>query len=134
MNHLLKMADLTARKKFRYVGETKDEWRSHAAEARAGEAWTGDCDDLASTVCHIAIEDGFAKDHLWFAMVSSRGNKTVDHLVAIGLAEGDHYVVGDTFSVPYRLKSMQHRLLFVHRLDWPEWKWKRASGDKDLRS
>ena len=132
MNQLLKSADQISRKNFRYVAETKDEWRSHAADVAAGRSWEGDCDDLASTACHIAINNGFKKENLWFAMVSSTRSKKVDHLIAIAEDRGAYYVIGDTFDPIYNAKNMPHRLLFVHRLDWPTWQWKRASSVSDL--
>lgn len=128
----LKDADRKARKNFVYQGETKDEWRSMAKEALSGKTWRGDCDDLASTACHLAIMAGRPMKDLWFAMVSSTGGKKVDHMVGIARSEKAFYIIGDTFGPIYPASQMQHSLLFVHRLDWPKEKWLRVANVKDL--
>ena len=126
---ILKDADATARRRFTYKAETVDQWRSFASTAMAGKPWSGDCDDLASTTCHIAIIKGAKKADLWFATVSSTRSGKVDHLIALGRDEqGVFWVIGDTFGPTYRLSSMEHELIDVHNLSWPVTSWKRYGG------
>ncbi len=124
MIDLLRRCDSDARKRFTYEKDDVDQWRSHAEDVKAKHYWRGDCDDLTSTVCHLAIEDGFHKEDLWFAMVSDDGSKMVNHLVGLAWTTSGLVVIGDTHSDGvYKVEKMKHRLLFIHRLDWPLRKW-----------
>lgn len=131
---ILTEADRMARAKFTYKRETRDEWRSFARDVKEGKSWSGDCDDLASTVAHLAIESGFPMNQIWFALVSSKRDKTIDHMIAIAQDQGRFYVIGDTFGPVYPFASMQHNLLYVHRLGsgWDKRRWDRASSSHDL--
>lgn len=111
--------DKLARERFTYKADPvlKDTWRSHAKQVLAGEAWSGDCDDLASTVLDLLGRNGVALEDRYRLYVASDKSDTVDHMVAAVRAnDGDIYVVGDTFAPIYKLNRMAHRLLGSEKL------------------
>lgn len=129
----LRKADRVARKNFVYKSETVDKWRSHSIDAAKGKTWYGDCDDLASTACHLAVNAGIPLKDLWFAMVDSKGGRTVDHCVGVARVGEAFYIIGDTFGPMYPAGRMEHKLIFAHRLDWPQKdRWLRADKIGEL--
>lgn len=110
-------ADALARRLFTYRQEPGDTWRSHADEALRGEAWQGDCDDLASTVLDLLGRQGGAHEDRYRLIVSSTNGKKADHMVAcVRTADGSFRIVGDTFAPDYPAAAMRHRGLFYNRL------------------
>ena len=110
--------DALARRRFTYQPDPKerDTWRSHADAALAGSPWSGDCDDLASTVLDLLGRDGFPLQERFRLLVSTRGGRIVDHMVAAALYGGRIIVIGDTFSGPYPLAEMKHRSILYQRM------------------
>lgn len=90
-------ADQLARARFTYRPDgPRDRWRSFHVEARAGEAWSGDCDDLGATALTLAVEIGADQDRLYRARVlMPGGTEPFDHYVAL-LEDDGVYVFGDT--------------------------------------
>ncbi len=119
MPNKLKNADRLARSKFRYVSETRDQWRSHAEAVLAGRSWTGDCDDLASTTAELAVRENIPLKDIWFVAVSSNRDGKVDHLIGVARAStGALWVIGDTFAPAYKLVDIPHQIVSVHNLTW----------------
>lgn len=112
--------DALARKHFTYVPDLKghDTWRSHSDDAVAGRAWSGDCDDLASTVLDILFLRGMKLADLYRLEVSIAKNGMVDHLIGCAKDEdGNFWIVGDTeFSSVYHGSSMVYEPLTYNRL------------------
>lgn len=107
----LKQADALARKNHEYAYDKpgEDQWRSFANVALQGKKWYGDCDDLASTTCDIAVRLGVPLKNLWFVHVSSTRNGRTDHMIAFGKDEkGKLWVIGDTFGPCYPVSQMSH--------------------------
>lgn len=108
-------ADRLARKRFTYKSEPGDTWRSHADAALSGEAWAGDCDDLASTVLDILGREGLPLEDRFRLVVATEGKKP-NHLIACAFIDGSFQIVGDTFRPAYPAKAMRHRGIFYNRL------------------
>lgn len=113
----IKHWDLRARERFTYLADVGDTWRSHADEVLRGEAWRGDCDDLASTVLDLLGRAGLPLDQQYRLEVDSKGGDQVDHLIACALdGGGELWVVGDTFGVAYRAGDMMHAPVQYQRM------------------
>lgn len=113
--------DALARRGFTYVTDgVFDTWRSHADEVLRGEPWSGDCDDLASTVLDLLGRCGVALDKRYRLLVDSSpydDNERVDHMLAGALDEdGLFWLVGDTFAPAYLTNYFRHRPVEYHRL------------------
>ncbi|HKU53924.1 MAG TPA: hypothetical protein VJP60_01055 [Rhizomicrobium sp.] len=123
----IRAVDARARSRFLYRAESIDNWRSHADAVLKGEAWFGDCDDLASTTLDLLGRDGVAADDRYRLVVSSTGAKKPDHMVACVRADdGAFLIVGDTFKPAYAAAAMRHRGIFYNRLNetQPEAVWR----------
>jgi hypothetical protein len=120
--------DARARHGFGYRADgSTDNWRSHADAVLKDQPWSGDCDDLASTVLDLLGRQGVAADDRYRLLVSSAGAKTPDHMVAcVCAANGAFLIVGDTFRPAYPATSMRHRGVFYNRLNetLPEAVWR----------
>jgi hypothetical protein len=133
--------DLQARRRFTYLSETGDTWRSHADDALVGKAWHADCDDLASTVLDLLGRAGVNLQDRYRLVVASKGKKP-DHMVAcVRLGDGCFRIVGDTFGPDYPAAVMKHRGVFYNRLSEnspePIWRkgvpWTIKNGTKHVR-
>jgi hypothetical protein len=109
--------DARMRAGFKYVPDGEvDSWRSHYEAAKAG-AWSGDCDDLTSTVLDALHRKGHPADRMWRLLVSSKRTAVVDHMVGVVEdVEGRRWVVGDTFGPAYPASRLKHRVLFESRV------------------
>ena len=112
-------ADRLARQNFTYLADpvALDLWRSHADAALDGRPWSGDCDDLASTVLDILGRAGTPLADRYRLFVSTRGLKTPDHMIAAVRDRGRIWIVGDTFRPCYSIGEMAHRACFYQRMD-----------------
>lgn len=112
-------ADTKARAKFTYVSDgVFDTWRSHTDEALANHDWSGDCDDLASTVLDILTREGLALTDCWRLMVSSRHTGTMDHMIACAIDDkGEFWIIGDTFGAAYHAEKLKHQPIDFQRMD-----------------
>lgn len=80
-----------------------DLWRSYADNVLRDEPWTGDCDDLTSTILDLLGRDGVALSDRWRLLVGANGSSETNHMV--GAARDDDgviWIVGDTFGPCYR--------------------------------
>lgn len=111
-------ADRRARAGFRYQTDgVFDTWRSHADQVLAGEAWVGDCDDLASTVLDLLTRQGLPLDRAFRLLVASGDAPGFDHLVGAVRTLDGFVVVGDTFGGAYPAGAMAHRAFAYQCLD-----------------
>lgn len=123
----IRAIDARVRRRFTYLAETGDNWRSHAEAVLKGQAWAGDCDDLASTALDLLGQGGVVLDDRYRLVVSSTGAKKPDHMVACARADdGVFLIVGDTFKPAYPASAMRHRGVFYNRLNetQPEAVWR----------
>lgn len=117
----IKHWDARARERFGYLADVGDTWRSHADAVLRGEAWSGDCDDLASTALDLLGRAGLALDQQYRLEVDSKGGSQVNHLVACVVDDaGGLWIVGDTFGVAYRAGGMMHApIQYQHMSELP---------------
>lgn len=116
----IEIIDIAARKRWSYAADAavQESWRSHADHVLRGEAWAGDCDDLASTVLDLLARDGVPPQSMWRVMVDSYGGAKIDHQV--GMVQDDagmFLIVGDTFGPTSPAAASRHRIILAHRLD-----------------
>ena len=106
----IKHWDAQARSGFVYTPDKQiDTWRSYATEASLGASWQGDCDDLVATVLDLLGQAGLPLTQRYRLEVGSKGSTTVNHLVgAVLSAEGQFWIVGDTFGSAYLAPEMRH--------------------------
>ena len=125
---VIRAVDAQARHGFTYRPDGAiDNWRSHADAVLKDEFWSGDCDDLASTVLDLLGRQGLAVDDRYRLLVSSSGGKTPDHMVACARAgDGAFLIVGDTYRSAYSAAAMRHRGIFYNRMNetQPEAVWR----------
>lgn len=113
--------DQAARAGFTYEGDgVFDTWRSHAGAVLNGRRWSGDCDDLTSTVLDLLGRRSVPLDQRFRLLVDSSGGGKIDHMVGCVLtADRQFLIVGDTFGQAYGARSMPHRAIEYQRMD--EW-------------
>lgn len=113
-------ADSWARRRFNYISDRPgaDVWRSFRADVEANRPWSGDCDDLASTVLDLLGVEGYALTDRYRLFVSTTGRPEVDHMVGAVAFNGRLWVVGDTNRAFYRLSDADWDVIFHQRLDW----------------
>lgn len=111
-------ADTMARRRFSYRADPRgqDIWRSHADAVLAGSAWSGDCDDLASTVLDLLGREGFSLEDRFRLLVGSGFSAKIDHMVAAALSGGRLLIIGDTFGPAYPIREMKHRPILYQRM------------------
>lgn len=115
----IRKADAEARRRFSYKHDPADfdNYRSHADAVIAGQRWQGDCDDLASTVIDLLERRGAARDRLMLCKVDSTGDGRIDHMIAIAIdADGQEWVVGDTFAPVYVRARCRHRIIEISKV------------------
>lgn len=117
--------DEAAREGFTYVADpgNSDTWRSHADQVLAGQPWSGDCDDLASTAADLLIRMGVPRDRVWLVLVDTRGKTgTFDHMVAATVDDaGQYWVVGDTARSAYPLQWLPYSVFGQMRVSDGIW-------------
>lgn len=110
----IKTHDRDARRNFTYRAEPGDSWRSHAEDVRAARKWAGDCDDLASTALDLMGIAGLALEDRYRLVVKSVNGY---HMVGCAVdAEGQFWIVGDTFRACYPASLMAHKPVEYNRL------------------
>jgi hypothetical protein len=121
---IAKGADRRARERFTYQadrlsldsagGITADQWRSHHDDVLAGRGWSGDCDDLGSTVLMLASLAGVSATRLYRARVKSPDNPAgadFDHFIGLYHAPDDSWhTLGDTYGPSQPLGQSGHKL------------------------
>lgn len=117
----IRAADTRARAGFAYRADlviVGDNWRSHADDALAGRPWSGDCDDLTSTVFDLLTRAGAGLSGLYRLLVSTRDGKTVDHMVGATWDDaGRCWIIGDTFGACYPAADCAHIVIRYQTLD-----------------
>lgn len=116
----LQDADGRARLRFTYQPDLsdRDNWRSHADDVEAGRDWSGDCDDLASTVLDLLARASVPLDQLYRLIVSTRRNDAPDHMMACAWDDrGACWIIGDTFGPAYPAQDCPHQPLQYQRMD-----------------
>lgn len=112
--------DLKARAKYSYLADPpgEDTWRSHADDVLAGKDWSGDCDDLASTVLDLLGRAGEPLSNLYRVIVAANASAEPNHMIgAVADERGAVWVVGDTFgSEPYPAEDCPHRPVRYQRM------------------
>jgi hypothetical protein len=123
--------DALARANFIYRGDGMlDTWRSSADAALAGEHWTGDCDDLASTVLDLLGRGGVPLVQRYRLFVDTNGDGKVNHMVgAVQDAAKGFWIVGDTGQPAFEAFRMLYTPISYQRLD--EWT---TGGDAAMRA
>lgn len=117
---LIQSIDKVARTKFTYKADppTWDTWRSHAEDVFAKRNWTGDCDDLASTVLDLLGQAGMPLTSRYRCMVDSQGGHKIDHMIAVVLDDQNHFwFVGDTNGEATREVPSSYTFIEYARLD-----------------
>lgn len=112
----IKKIDLAARQRFTYVADKpgRDQWRSFADSVLTGSPWTGDCDDLTFTTLDLLHRAGHDPAAFLRLMVSTTGTDRVDHMIgAAEDADGQTWIVGDTFGRAYKWPDLRHKVLLV---------------------
>lgn len=112
--------DHSARQHFTYKKDpvSFDNWRSHADDVLAGQAWQGDCDDLTSTVLDLCGRKGMSLPERYRLIVDSDHDGKPDHMVGCVLdSKNQLWIVGDTFvDHPYPILNMKHKPYEYNRL------------------
>jgi hypothetical protein len=120
--YAMRQVEIRARAQYTYSTDIEDSWRVHTHTVYAGVAWTGDCDDLTSTVLDMMGREGQPMNKMWFILVNvDRSAMTADHI--IGVVEdrdGKIWVVGDTGPFARPLQDVTYRILAWARLDRPK--------------
>lgn len=102
--------EVKARANFTYSTSADDQatWLDHSQDVLAGNAWTGDCDELAMTVVSLCALDGMPSTNGYRLFVYDVNG--VGHMVgAIQCDDASWWVVGDTwFDAPYPAAQMPH--------------------------
>lgn len=116
----IRRIDSYCRRGFDYTSDVTDNWRSCYQDVLAGRRWSGDCDDLTSTVLDALGRNGMPLYLRWRIMVSAEGTgyAYVNHMVG---ATRDHngvfWIVGDTFGPAYTPGRFRHSPRFYQRMD-----------------
>lgn len=98
MARTIQILDRKARAGFTYVPDPprQDRWRSHANTVTAMKPWSGDCDDLASTVLDLMGRAGLPARHRYRLLVDTQEPGLYDHMAAAALDDdGNLWIVGD---------------------------------------
>lgn len=113
--------DKAAQDLFTYVGDgVFDTWRSYAYKVLENERWTGDCDDLTSTVLDLLGRRGVPLSQRYRLLVDSAHQGSADHMIGCVLTSDRQFmIVGDTFAPAHGAAMMRHRPVFYQRMD--EW-------------
>lgn len=128
---VIRRADRVARSGFTYVADppARDNWVSYHEDARAGRAWSGDCDDLGATALTLAVQMGADPARLYRALVASPDcppGVAFDHYVALFEGARGWTVFGDTYQRPVPLGHSGHRVHAAARVSdgidgWRKW-------------
>lgn len=93
-------------------------WRSFAAQALAGHAWSGDCADLSATALDLLSRAGTLTSNLYRLEVDSSNCGHADHCIAATWDDqGQAWIVGDTFHPAYPAGQCLHTPVSYQRLD-----------------
>lgn len=116
----IKTNERFVRRNFTDVTEVgPDIFRSHYDTIQGEAAWSGDCDDLVSTVLENLVEAGFDATRMRRVAVSIHRDGVPDHMV--GLVEdsqGRTWVVGDiNEDGVYPLRNMRYDIMLVSSIE-----------------
>ncbi len=78
--------------------EGNDTWRSHRNAVINNIPWTGDCDDLVSTVLDCIAREGHPLDKMWRVQVSTNYSGIIDHMIGVVRGRNNLWVVGDALA------------------------------------
>lgn len=88
----------------------QDTWISYAEKVKTNQHFTGDCDDITSTILDLLDQNGCPADHMWRMMVRTENasNAGPDHFIGVVQDDDDKkWVVGDTYNhQPYPLSIL----------------------------
>lgn len=119
----IRKTDHRARALFTYKGDAlnMDTWRSFADQVLAGDAWAGDCDDLASTILDLLGRDGLPLNRRYRLLIATQGDGWIDHQAAcVQDDQGRFLMVGDTFGPAYSPPCISGAIRRYQRMD--EWR------------
>lgn len=127
--------DARARELIRLREDRADKWHSLASEVQAGRRYSGDCDDLVSTVLDLWAQSGARPSQLGrIVVVNPQPEEGGDpeHMVATLEVEGILYVGGDTYGEMRPWSDVDYAPLWITTADMGL-KWKRAGNQNDPR-
>lgn len=120
--------DSQAKAAFRPRPDREDIWGSKAGRVLAGEWFTGDCDDLVSTVIDLWSRAG-AQDHQMGRMVLDNPKPELggdpQHMVATIEIDGVTYIAGDTYGPMRTLEASGYAPVWTNMIS-DGLKWVRA--------
>lgn len=119
--------DQRARELIRLREDRADKWQSLASEVNKGRSYSGDCDDLVSTVLDLWHQRGARPSQLGRIVVKNPypDDGPPEHMIATLEVDGVLYVGGDTYAGMRPWSDVNYQPLWVTTADMGL-KWKKA--------